>query len=285
MSDKLDLTKSLRYNSGKLRLELIPTHALQEVAKVFTYGASKYTVKDAEGKVLVDGSDNWRKGQPWMSVLASAKRHIESFVSGEDLDPESGALHLSHAVTNLLFIIEFYKIYPQGDNRPHSYLKPPKIGLDLDEVVADFIGHWNKHFGVDSIPNHWDFDRDMKNKFHQLKDNKEFWLSIPPKIDPKDIPFEPHCYITSRSIPVEWTEEWLDKNGFAAKPVYSIGYGESKVEFAKSSGIDIFVDDRWENFTELNKAGVCCYLFDAPHNSRYDVGYKRIKSLSELPYC
>ena len=97
-----------------------------------------------------------------------------------------------------------------------------------------------------------------------------------------DINFEPHCYITSRSIPKEWTEEWIDKNGFPTMPVYSVGFGESKVEVAKKSGIDIFVDDRYENFVELNNGGICTYLFDAPHNQRYDVGYKRIKSLKEL---
>jgi len=46
--------------------------------------------------------------------------------------------------------------------------------------------------------------------------------------------------------------------------------------------VEAYVDDRFENFVELNNAGICCFLFDAPHNTRYDVGYKRIKSLSEL---
>jgi uncharacterized HAD superfamily protein len=115
-----------------------------------------------------------------------------------------------------------------------------------------------------------------------MSDNKEFWLSIPAKVKPEDIPFEPHCYITSRSIPVEWTIEWLDNNGFPAVPVYSVGLGESKVEVAKESGIEIFVDDRFDTFVELNNAGICTFLFDAPHNQRYNVGHKRIKSLGEL---
>lgn len=275
--------KSLRYNDGKLRLELIPPKAMEEVAKVMTYGAEKYTVRDSEtGEVLVTGADNWKKGQPWMSVIASAKRHIEKFVQGEDYDPESQTLHVANAVANLLFILEFYKIYPQGDNRPHHYLKEPRVGLDIDEVLADFIGHWVKRFGG-STPDYWHFDRDMKSKFEILKNDKDFWLSVPVKTSPKDIPFEPACYITSRSIPTEWTEEWLDKNGFSAAPVYSVGYGESKVAAAKDAKIDIYVDDRFTNFVELNKAGICCYLFDAPHNQRYSVGYKRVKNLSELP--
>jgi len=54
------------------------------------------------------------------------------------------------------------------------------------------------------------------------------------------------------------------------------------VDVAMKSGIEIYVDDRYENFVELNNAGICCFLFDAPHNRRYQVGFKRIYSLSEL---
>ena len=107
-------------------------------------------------------------------------------------------------------------------------------------------------------------------------------MSIKPKIDPKDLPFEPHCYITSRPIPNEWTEQWIAENGFPTMPVYTVGVGESKVDVAKKSGIDIFIDDRFDNFVELNRAGICTYLMDAPHNQRYNVGHKRIKNLKDL---
>jgi uncharacterized HAD superfamily protein len=70
--------------------------------------------------------------------------------------------------------------------------------------------------------------------------------------------------------------------GFPAKPVYAVGLGKTKIDVAKESGIDMFVDDRFENFTELNNAGICTYLFDQPHNRRYEVGFKRIFSLKEL---
>lgn len=274
--------KGLRYNTNKVRMDLLPPFALQEIAKVFTYGAEKYTIRDKEtGKVLVPGDDNWKKGLGWMGVIASAKRHIEAWVSGEDTDKESSLFHIAHAATNLMFLLEFYRIYPQGDDRPHPYLKPPKIGLDIDEVLADWVGHWTSYHGQE-LPEFWSFDREIGKKFEELKDNKEFWLSIPVKTPPSEIPFEPHCYITSRSIPKEWTEEWLQNNGFPAVPVYSIPHGASKVEVAKQAGVDWFVDDRFENFVELNRAGICCFLFEAKHNLRYDVGYKRIKSLKDL---
>lgn len=261
--------KGLRFNEGKLRYDLIPQFAEQEYAKVLTRGAEKYAIR------------NWENGMLWSNVTASLKRHLAAFEQGEDYDKETGLLHTAHIMCNAAFLTEYYKIYPQGDDRPHKYLRKVKIGLDIDEVLADWVGHWTKHHGQEA-PESWNFDRDIKSKFDLLKDDKEFWLSIPRKVNPADIHFEPHCYITSRIIPKEWTEEWIDKNGFPTMPVYSIGLNQSKVEVAKASGIDIFIDDRFENFIELNNAGICTFLFDAVHNQRYDVGYKRIFKLSDI---
>lgn len=273
--------KGLRYNSGKIRIELLPSFALQEIAKVFTYGAKKYTTYHEDGSIKTSGDNNWKLGLEWMAVVASAKRHLELFVSGEDRDQESGELHIAHAATNLMFLLEYYRGYPQGDNRPHRYLKPPKIGLDIDDVLADFVPYWCAHHDQET-PEFWTFDKDFMPKLEAVKNNKDFWMAIPVKTKPSEIPFEPHCYITSRYIPSEWTAEWLQKNGFPASPVYTIQPGQSKVEVAKQAGIDWFVDDRYENFIELNRAGICCFLFDIKHNRRYDVGYKRIHSLSDL---
>ena len=261
--------EGLRFNLGKTRHDLVPAFAQEQYARVLTKGSEKYAER------------NWERGMAWSKVLASMKRHILAFESGEDYDSETGLLHMAHVMCNAAFLTEYYKIHPHGDDRPHKYLSTPKIGLDIDEVLADWVGHWTLHHGQE-VPEIWNFDRNISEKFEKLSGNKDFWMSIPVKTSPSDIHFEPHCYITSRSIPKEWTEEWLDKNGFPTMPVYSVGHGQSKVDVAKESGIEIYVDDRYENFVELNNAGVCCFLFDAPHNRRYDVGYKRIKSLKEL---
>lgn len=261
--------KGLRYNKGKLRYDLKPPFAEQEYVRVLTVGAEKYADR------------NWEHGMAWSNVLASLERHLAAVKRGEDYDKETGILHSAHIMANAAFLTEYYKIYPQGDDRPHKYLKPLRIGLDIDEVLCDFVSEWVIVHGQ-SIPTSWRFDRDIKSKFELMKNNKDFWLNLPVKTSPDDIHFEPACYITSRPIPVEWTEEWLDNNGFPAMPVYSCGNGESKVEYAKQEKLDIFVDDRYENFVELNQNGICCYLFDAPHNQRYEVGHKRIKSISDL---
>ena len=268
MSD-IQKFKGLRFNQGKLRYDLLHPIAQDGLVRVLTKGAEKYSPR------------NWEKGMAWSNVIASLKRHLAAIEKGEDFDAETGELHIDHLQCNAHFLSAYYKIFPQGDDRDHAYLRRPKIGLDIDEVLADWVSHWTKYHGQE-VPETWNFDRRIGEKFAALSDNKEFWLSIPVKTPASDIHFEPHCYITSRSIPKEWTEEWLDKNGFPTMPVYSVGLSESKIDVAKRSGIDIFVDDRFENFVELNQAGICCYLFDAPHNQRYEVGYKRIKSLREL---
>ena len=262
--------EGLRYNEGKIRYDLIPTFANQQFARVLGKGAEKY------------GEQNWEKGMAWSSVIASLKRHIAAFESGEDFDAETGLLHMAHAMCNVSFLLEYYKIYPQGDDRPHTKRRHFRIGLDIDEVLADWVGHWMARHGYSERPEFWDFDRHIHSKFEEVMHDKEFWMTIPCKTEPTDIPFEPHCYITSRCIPVEWTEQWLDKMGFPGRPVYSIPMGTSKVTVAKKAEIEIYVDDRYDNFVQLNQAGICCFLFDAPHNQRYDVGFKRIKSLKEL---
>jgi hypothetical protein len=264
-----DLGEGLRYNLGKTRHDLAPAYAQEQYARVLTAGAVKYAPR------------NWENGMNWSTVLASMKRHIQAFERGEDYDPDTGELHTAHVMCNAAFLTEYYRIFPQGDDRNHAYLNTPKIGLDIDEVLADWVKAWTEYFGME-VPRNWFFDRNIGEKFDQMKDNEEFWMNIPVKTSPDEIHFEPHCYITSRPIPTEWTERWLDMKGFPARPVYTVGVGDSKVEVAKNAGIDIFVDDRFENFVELNNAGICTYLFDAPHNERYDVGHKRIKHLSEL---
>lgn len=262
--------KGLRFNDGKMRYDLVHPWAHEQMVKILTKGAQKYAPR------------NWEKGMAWSNVISSLKRHLAAIEKGEDYDVETGELHAAHLACNAHFLTAYYKIYPQGDDRSHAYLNRPKIGLDIDDVICDWVSTWCKHHNIERIPEEWNFDYKIEDKFKDLVGNKQFWLDFPAKIKPSDIPFEPHCYITARSIPKEWTEEWLAKNGFPQVPVHVVPFNASKVEIAKASGIDIFVDDRYENFVQLNNAGICTFLLDAAHNQRYEVGYKRIKSLKEL---
>jgi len=259
----------LRFNEGKLRYDLICPEQLKGLASVYTYGAGKYAVR------------NWERGQAWSTVLASLKRHIAAFEQGEDYDAESKCLHMSHAMWNAGALISFMKFYPQGDDRRIAALRIPRIGLDVDETIAAFVPAYCERYNV-PIPHCWNFDPLLHERLAELAQDKTFWLSLAPLIKPEELPFEPAAYITSRIIPNEWTQEWLNLHGFPIAPVITTTSGFNKAEHCKELQLDYFVDDNMQTFAELNKQGICCFLMDAKHNQRYNVGHKRIKSLRDL---
>lgn len=265
--------EGLRFNEGKLRYDLVQADAHEGMVRVLTFGANKYADR------------NWEKGMKWSYVLSSLKRHIAAIERGEDYDKESGLLHADHVACNAHFLSGYYRIYPQGDDRPHKYLKLMKVGLDIDEVIADCVGGLMRWFPEDMItrPKHWN-DPMFGKLFPLVKDNANFWLSLEPKMDPSTLPFEPHCYITSRPCDTAVTKEWLDYHGFPVAPIHTVGLGGSKIEVAKSSGIDVFVDDCYKNFVELNNAGIFTFLMTATHNEKYNVGFRRIQTLHDLPF-
>lgn len=98
-----------RYNDGKIRYELIPTHLLESTAHVFAHGAKKY----AEW--------NWAKGMDWSVVIGCMKRHIAAIERGEDYDdgPKgSGQRHVGHVICNALMLEHYMNDYPEMDDRP-----------------------------------------------------------------------------------------------------------------------------------------------------------------------
>lgn len=275
---KTDIGDGLRFNQGKLRYDLVHPKAHADMVDVLTYGATKYD------------SRNWENGFSWSSVIASLKRHLAAIEAGEDYDigeGGSGKLHIANLACNAHFLNAFYYDFPQGDDRPKKILKLPKIALDLDEVCFSFLGSYLKKYNLPT-PHFWNFDRNMLNNFKQMETDGElddFYLNLEPLFDPTTIPFEPHCYITSRPVSTEITQKALDKHCFPIAPVYTVPCTVSKIEVALASGAEVFVDDKFENFKEINNTkGLTCYLYDQPHNQRYDVGHLRIKTLYDLPW-
>jgi len=162
----------------------------------------------------------------------------------------------------------------------------PKIGLDIDGVLANFTLAWHELYPeVSPTPNTWYLDPKIGERFKAMRENgtlDDFYLNIKPHISPEEISFEPHCYITSRPVTCEITEQWLKKNGFPEKPVISLELKSSKVDAARKAGVDIFVDDFYNNFVEMNNAGITTYLYTAPWNIMYKVGDLRLNSLKDI---
>lgn len=85
----------IKYDNGKPEYGLLPPFALEEVAKVLTFGAQKYD------------RENWKKlDELERRYFDAAQRHLWAIKRGEDRDPESGLHHLAHAATCLLFLLE-----------------------------------------------------------------------------------------------------------------------------------------------------------------------------------
>lgn len=264
----------LRYNNGKLRYDLVQPDAHRDMVEVLTMGAGKYADR------------NWENGMSWTTVLQSLKRHLAAFEESEDYDLESKKLHMAHVACNAHFLNAYYYIYPQGDDRPKKWLNIPRIGLDIDEVLCNWLGAWRKRFKIKDVPNSWFFDRKIRERFTEMKKSGElddFYLGLKPLMNPDTLPFVPHCYITSRPVSSEITSEWLEREGFPTRPVYTVEVNQTKVDVAKEAGIEIFVDDSWDNFVDFQNNGITCYLYDTPHNRVADVGHFRIKSLDEIP--
>ncbi len=79
------------------RYDLVPSEAMDEVARVYGMGAKKYD------------DHNWGKGYKDGLSIQALERHVSQFKQGNNLDPESGLNHLAHAAFHCLALITFCK--------------------------------------------------------------------------------------------------------------------------------------------------------------------------------
>jgi hypothetical protein len=94
----------VKYDNNKPEYGLIPPYALEEVAKVLTFGAQKYD------------RDNWKKlDNLERRYFDAAQRHMWAIKRGEKNDPESSLHHAAHAIACMMFLLE-YNINPTITN-------------------------------------------------------------------------------------------------------------------------------------------------------------------------
>lgn len=84
---------AVKFDGDKPRMDLLDAYAIEQLAQVLTFGASKYA------------SHNWRKGIHKSRLLAAAFRHLFAYLRGEDKDPESGLSHVAHAMCCCMFLL------------------------------------------------------------------------------------------------------------------------------------------------------------------------------------
>jgi len=85
----------VKKDQDKPMYALLSNVAINEVVKVMTFGAQKYS------------ANNWRGGMLWTRLISASLRHIFAWMGGENLDPETKISHLAHAMCCLMFLLEF----------------------------------------------------------------------------------------------------------------------------------------------------------------------------------
>lgn len=98
-----------KFDSGKIRMELIPTDFLEDLGEVLTFGAEKYGVR------------NWELGMDYSRVYGALLRHLNAWWSGKDQDEESGMSHLSHAAACITFLMTYESRGVGNDDRQIYY--------------------------------------------------------------------------------------------------------------------------------------------------------------------
>lgn len=161
------------------------------------------------------------------------------------------------------------------------FLHNKRIALDIDEVLADFLGGYAKWTNDESKRNakNFYFSYGAGKVIKSLPD--EFWLTLPAKIKPEDLNFLPAGYISKRDFDVSVTEQWLERNNFPCMPVLHVTE-KSKYNACLELGVEYYLDDFIFNFQDLNSKGITTFLLDCSHNKQYDVGSRRINHIREL---
>ena len=83
-------------DQDKLRWDLLPWEAVEEVVKVLTFGAKKYA------------PFNWQRVEDSRErYFAALQRHIIAWWRGERVDPDTGLNPLAHVICCALFLLWF----------------------------------------------------------------------------------------------------------------------------------------------------------------------------------
>ena len=94
---------------GKLMWELLPLTDLEDVVKVYTFGAEKYAPNSWRG--LEDGFKRYR---------AALLRHMVSFENGEEFDKESGLPALAHMAWNAIAMLAIWHDEQRKKNKDNE---------------------------------------------------------------------------------------------------------------------------------------------------------------------
>ena len=113
---------AIRYDLGKLKWQLLPDDAIEKIVEVYMHGDSKYA------------PENWRNGMSWKRMIGSLKRHTKAVTTGEDIDFDSGCLHLAQIAWNAISLI-WYQLEGVGVDDRIKTCKDPNLMINSKEDI------------------------------------------------------------------------------------------------------------------------------------------------------
>lgn len=133
-----------------------------------------------------------------------------------------------------------------------------RIGLDIDDCLADFWGAYCEYFDTEHHPKMLIDEVITRNVQQILIKDRSFWLNLK-VINMPD--FVPELYCTKRVNNKAWTKKWLEINGFPMRPIYQMYYQKgNKADMIKGK-VDVFIDDSFSNVIKCQKSGLPALLF------------------------
>lgn len=137
-------------------------------------------------------------------------------------------------------------------------LRNLRIGLDIDDCLADFWNAYCEYFDVEHNPRMLEDKIITRNVQQVLSKDREFWLGL----EVLNVPdFIPELYCTKRVNSKRWTKAWLEMNGFPDRPVYQMLYQQGNKADMIKGRVDVFIDDSFSNVLKCNQSGIPALLY------------------------
>lgn len=145
-------------------------------------------------------------------------------------------------------------------------MKRFRIGLDIDDCLADFWGAYCEYFDTKNNPRMLEDSIITKNVQQVLSKDRDFWLGLK-VINMPD--FQPALYCTKRVNNKEWTKKWLEMNGFSKAPIYQMVYQHgNKADMIKGK-VDVFIDDSVSNVLKCHNSGLPALVYHTERTSDF----------------
>lgn len=111
----MEIQKATKHDEGKVQYSDLPVNTLESVAKVFNFGAKKYS------------KFNYLKGMEWLRYYDACMRHLSKWLKRHDFDDETKLNHIDHAIACLMMLRENIHLNVGIDDR--AVIKENKKGI------------------------------------------------------------------------------------------------------------------------------------------------------------